>query len=164
MSMNCTLYAIPEAAARQVLAKADFPDDFFEVHGRQEKTLSLHKRWHGLHFVLTGTAWEGKDPLCFLVSGGEAAGEEGEDEAEVLPRVLLPAYVKKLDKALAALTDHDFERRFDLKRLAKEQIYPRIWDEPRESLLAEYRGGFEELRRFVRQAAQAREALLIRLD
>src|SRR5687768_10108992 len=35
----------------------------------------LDKAWHGLHFLLTGSAWEGSPPLDFLVAG-EPIGEE----------------------------------------------------------------------------------------
>src|SRR5262245_51191373 len=31
---------------------------------------SLDKAWHGIHYLLTGTAWEGVLPLDFLVRGG----------------------------------------------------------------------------------------------
>src|SRR5829696_7547426 len=31
---------------------------------------NFEKSWHGLHFLLTGTAWEGEPPLNFLLAGG----------------------------------------------------------------------------------------------
>ena len=33
--------------------------------------LWLDKAWHGIHFLLTGSAWEGDEPLNFLVTAGE---------------------------------------------------------------------------------------------
>lgn len=34
----------------------------------------LDKAWHGIHYLLTETAWEGNEPLNFLVQGGNVAG------------------------------------------------------------------------------------------
>src|SRR5687767_14577361 len=34
----------------------------------------LDKAWHGIHYLLTGTAAEGGKPLDFLVSGGREVG------------------------------------------------------------------------------------------
>src|SRR5574339_1168659 len=36
-----------------------------------ETHLDLDKAWQPLHFLLTGTAWEGEEPACYLVRGGE---------------------------------------------------------------------------------------------
>ena len=30
----------------------------------------FEKSWHGIHYLLTGTAWEGDPPLNFLLAGG----------------------------------------------------------------------------------------------
>jgi hypothetical protein len=30
----------------------------------------LEKSWQGIHYLLTGTAWEGDPPLNFLLAGG----------------------------------------------------------------------------------------------
>ena len=32
-----------------------------------DRTIDIDKAWHGLHFLLTGTADEGDEPACFLV-------------------------------------------------------------------------------------------------
>lgn len=36
----------------------------------------MDKAWHGIHYLLTGTAWEGDPPLNFLVTGGREVGTE----------------------------------------------------------------------------------------
>lgn len=47
--------------------------------------VDLDKSWHGLHFLFTGTAWEGEEPACFLVLGGEGIGNDvGYGPARVL--------------------------------------------------------------------------------
>jgi hypothetical protein len=165
MSMDCTLYAASLAVVRQC---AERPEEFIPrlaERAPRAKSLALRKTWHGLHFALTGKAWEGKQPLCFLVFGGQTVTAEGdeEDEAYVPPRVLSPAFVKKLGKALAAITPREFADRFDLGRLSEEGVYPRIWDESPAELLREYHAAFEAVRRFVLGCAERNDAIVVEL-
>jgi hypothetical protein len=37
--------------------------------------LDVDKAWHGIHYLLTGTAWEGDPPLDFIVKGGSQVGD-----------------------------------------------------------------------------------------
>src|SRR5437763_590834 len=91
MSMNCTLYAAPSARVRQFAGDVDEFIPRLAEWVKSGQTLQLRKTWHGLHFVLNGTAREGDDPLCFLLSGGAAVGpQDDEDEADSPPRVLSP--------------------------------------------------------------------------
>ena len=50
----------------------DYPDD---VHPECD-FLPVEKAWHGLHFVLTGTAWGTVAPLGLAVLGGEECGQD----------------------------------------------------------------------------------------
>lgn len=166
MSMDCTLYAASLTLVRQC---AEEPEEFIPrlaEHAPRAKSLALRKTWHGLHFVLTGTAWEGKQPVCFLVSGGQMVTAEGdeEDEAYSPPRILPPAFVKRLAKALVAITSAEFAKRFNLMRLSEEQIYPRIWDESPSDLLREYQAAFESLRQFVVGSAERGDAIVVELS
>jgi hypothetical protein len=165
MSMNCTLYAAPLAQVQQLAGDADAFIPRLAVRANGGRSLPLRKTWHGLHFALTGTAWEGNDPLCFLLSGGEAVGPEAdEDEAYSPPRVLSPAFVRKLAKALTAITDADFSARLDVGRLAEAGVYPRIWDEPAAELHREYRAAFTSVRRFVSEAAARGDAVVVEIS
>src|SRR5215211_327988 len=58
--------------------------------------LNLDKAWHGLHFLLAGTADGGTEPACYLLSGGEALGDN--DEMDV--RLLRPDQVRALNEHL----------------------------------------------------------------
>ena len=105
-------------------------------------------------------------PSVFLVLGGKAveSEEDDEDEAYSPPRILSPAYVKKLENALADISAGAFAKRFDRKRLSKEEIYPRIWDEPVADLLREYLAAFESIRQFVFECAAKGHALVVDLS
>jgi hypothetical protein len=165
MSMDCTLYAAPVALVRQC---AQTPEEFIQrlaEHAPRTNSLHLRKTWHGLHFTLTGTASEGKQPLSFLVAGGKMVTAEGdeEDEAYVPPRVLPPAFVKKLGKALGAITVRGFADRFDVARLSEQEVYPRIWDESPSVLLREYQEAFESVQRFVLASVERGDAIVVEL-
>src|SRR5688572_4637046 len=43
---------------------------------RRSDFVDVDKAWHCLHFLLTGTAWEGDPPLNFIVAGGSEVGDE----------------------------------------------------------------------------------------
>jgi hypothetical protein len=38
--------------------------------------LDVDKAWHAIHFLLTGSAWEGDPPLNFIVIGGSDVGDD----------------------------------------------------------------------------------------
>jgi Domain of unknown function (DUF1877) len=57
-----------------------------ELTATEGHEADLDKAWHGIHYLLTGTAWEGEPPLDFLVRGGRTVGtiEVGYSPARVL--------------------------------------------------------------------------------
>lgn len=121
---------------------------------------SLEKAWHALHFVFTGKLDEAPAPTGFLLSGGE---EVGEDMGYGPARVLRHAEVTALRDALHAISDAEFDRRFDVKTLAKNEVYPFCWDEDRDELLEEHMMHFEQLKNDLDQIVAAGEGMLIGL-
>ena len=93
--------------------------------------LDVEKAWHGLHFLFTGTAWEGQAPAAFLVRGGSVLGEDADDEA--LPRVLTTPQVGEFATFLQGLSREQLSRRYDPARMTDLKIYPEIWDRPDET-------------------------------
>jgi len=127
--------------------------------------LDLDKAWHGLHFIFTGTAWEGEAPGCFLVSGGEEIGDEDDDSR---PRLLDVAQVKEISTFLTSLSDDNFIHRFDADRMTALEIYPEvIWKRDAGSRLTpiDYlRQAFHDLRAFVEAAADRGDAIVIAVN
>src|SRR3712207_3831611 len=85
MSMICNLRQVEEAEIEELLANPEHIGDFLygdvdDEHEyediEREGEIDLDKAWHGIHFLLTGTAWEGQEPLCYLLVGGEYIGDE----------------------------------------------------------------------------------------
>jgi hypothetical protein len=72
--------------------------------------------WHGLHFLFTGTAWEGDEPACYLIRGGEAIGDAEELGYSVL-HALSPDKVRRFSSFLAGVSHKELERRFSVARM-----------------------------------------------
>ena len=90
------------------------------------EVVDLDKSWHGLHYLLTGSAWEGDPPLNFLLVGGRDVGldEVGNGPA----RTFSPAETRAVAAALGGLTDEDLQSRFAPAEMMELEIYPEIWD------------------------------------
>ncbi|TQK06764.1 YfbM family protein [Herbaspirillum sp. SJZ107] len=119
----------------------------------------LDKAWHGIHYLLTGTAWGGEAPYNFLLEGGVLLGDE-DDTSEPAPRLLRKDEVEAIHHALAALTADTLRERFDPEAMQKLDIYPNIWDRGEEELdyCLHY---FGELQDFMENAARHQRAILI---
>lgn len=89
--------------------------------------LALDKAWHGLHFLLTGSATDTTLPLGAAILGGQ---EVGEDLGYGPARYLSPAEVSTVADALGQLTHEDLGARFDPSAMEGEKVYPGQWSEP----------------------------------
>ena len=87
-----------------------------------ESHLDLDKAWQPLHFLLTGTAWEGEEPGCYLVRGGEELVEDDELGYSSI-RALTPRQVSGFDEFLRALSHETLRKRFDYKQMVALDIY-----------------------------------------
>jgi hypothetical protein len=144
-------------------AQSPGEQDSWEEGGDGDE-LDVDKAWHGIHFLLTGTTWEGSFPLNFIVSGGKEIGDI--DVGYGPARALMSEDVRALDGALEPLTSAELQRRFDPEQMTKLQIYPEIWDndpDDDDSLgyLIEY---YTDLRDFVRRTAERGHGLLVYLN
>ena len=136
------------------------PDDFELGEGERTDT-DLDKAWHGIHYLLTGTAWEGSPPLRFLVAGGSAVGTV--DVGYGPARALRSAEVKEVHAALEALTDEALRARFRPDDMMKLKIYPEIWDrDPADDdTLGYLMEHVATLRSFLRAAVDAKRGLVV---
>jgi hypothetical protein len=126
--------------------------------GREELGLALDidKAWHGVHFLLTGTAEEAPGPLGQVVLGGT---EIGEDIGHGPARYLLPDAVDTVATALEAASSDELRRRYDAAALEAAEIYPGGWNEPdKVDWVLE---AFEDVRRFYRAAARRKSGVLV---
>ena len=124
-------------------------------------TTELDKAWHGVHYLLTSTAWEGEPPLNLLVTGGREVGKE--DVGYGPARTLSAAETRALATALAAVTDEALRARFAPAEMMRLEIYPEIWDsDPAEDDTLDYlMEGVAQLRVGVNTAAEHDLGLLV---
>jgi hypothetical protein len=118
--------------------------------------LDLEKSWHALHFLFTGKAEGGLEPMAFMLIGGEDVGEDG--WGDPVARLFSPAEVEKIDAFLSALTADSLASRYDPERMTTLEIYPGGWDADAFEHLEE---SFEDLRRFVRGAVDAGDWVIV---
>jgi hypothetical protein len=133
-----------------------YPDSDKEPDTSRE--LDIDKTWHAIHFLLNDSAWEGEDPLAWVVLGGELLGTE--DVGYGPARYLLPEQVKSVAAALDEIPEWELRAKFDAERMNEEEIYPQSW--AGESADMDYIGEhYQYLVRFFREAANANDALLM---
>lgn len=154
MGMTASLYAVSE---QQVDTLRSDPAQAFALLSAGGDAVHLDKAWHGIHYLLTGSAWEGDEPLNFLLHGGDPLGDEEGDE--LVPRVFDLAEVRRVDAALAPLDDGQLRRRYDPRAMRQQDIYPAIWDE--DEALPFCLEHFGALKDFVAQTARQGRGLVI---
>jgi hypothetical protein len=125
--------------------------------GRQDDT-DLDKAWHGLHFLFTNTAWEGAEPACYLLVGGDDIGDEDAGAA----RALDSAHVRRFADFLDGLSREELTRRYDPARMVELEIYPEeVWTRATDESLEYLLENFEILRTFVRSVAERGDGLIV---
>jgi hypothetical protein len=174
MGMVCELRQLGPDYAKKLLAD---PDEVFHYvdkadAGRlpkeaQGEDLNLDKAWHGLHYLLTGTAWAGPEPSCYLLAGGAQVGDEEEHDVYGYgpARILNSAQVADFSAAVNALTPNEIDRRYNPAEMKQLDIYPIIWDRLEETAnnLDFLTASAAELRVFLRRAVAQQQAIIIYL-
>ena len=158
MGMRTDLYAVTTSDADRLLRDRAFFENYV-AHNNGVERVSLEKAWHGLHYLLTGSAWEESGPLAFIVAGGE---EVPDSDAGYGPaRLFSPAETAEIQATLAGIDDAELWSRFDAEAMDESEVYPGIWDEPEEDLKDEYLFYFNDLKKLVAAAASRRNSLLV---
>lgn len=119
--------------------------------------LEIEKSWHGIHFLLTGTAWEVMPPLGNVLLGGT---EIGEDVGYGPARYLTPQQVAEVSAELEKITEENLRQRFKFEELERAQIYAITSAGDIEYLL----GHFSRVVAHYRDAARNGNAMLLYLD
>jgi hypothetical protein len=122
---------------------------------------NIDRAWHGIHYLLTGTAWDGSPPLDFLVNGGQFIGAPDENHGPM--RAFTGAETKAILDIFSTFSTYEMRKRYNPRDMAAKEIYPDIWSHEEESLsyLIE---NVERLRGFLRQAVEAQTGILIFLQ
>ncbi|MEM1025792.1 MAG: YfbM family protein [Myxococcota bacterium] len=127
------------------------------------ESFDVDKAWHGLHFLLTGTDFEGPWPACFICKGGYEL-EDG-DNGYGPPRLLSASQVQEVSGHLDRTSDESLRTAFDPEAMSKLDIYPDIWiSDPEDDDTLDYlMVHMEGLRTFVRNTSAHGLGLIIDL-
>jgi hypothetical protein len=87
--------------------------------------IDLDKSWHALHFLYTGSDWEGSLPESFLLTGGQTIGDV--DVGYGPARAITSAEVVQANNFLTTFDSQRLAIAYDPKKLSKAKIYPDIW-------------------------------------
>jgi hypothetical protein len=169
MGMTYELRQLRPAYAQKLLHNPDEVMQYYDEamddalpEEAQGEDLDLDKAWHGLHYLLTGTAWGGEAPWCYLLLGGEQVGnEEDHSVGYSQARILLPPQVEAFSRALAAITPAEISDRFKPVEMMKLDIYPNVWDREDEELGEWMQTSLVELQRFMQRAVVQNNAVII---
>jgi hypothetical protein len=154
--MYCQLCSVPADRVKQLGASTPW-----EQLVSNAEIVSLEKAWHGLHYLLSGSAWDGEGPTAFLLAGGTEI--DGTDDGYGASRLISVEETARIHAALAKLSDDDVWGRFNPQDMEAQSVYPGIWDEPEEDLREEYLSYLQELRQLLASAAEQRQALVVSL-
>lgn len=123
--------------------------------------IDVDKAWHGIHFLLTGTDWDGEGPLAFIVHGGQ---EISEALGYGYPHGFTSNEVKAIDEALRPINADELYERAEPAEFARHYIYPEVWtDEPKDECIGYVTEYFQQLKQFVAQTAATNRAMIVYL-
>ena len=163
MGMVGCFAAVDEGTLRRLMHDPGLISDYLHPDGGDSEppnAIDIDKAWHGIHYLLTGTADRGAEALSWAVLGGVEIGEEiGYGPA----RFLEPGEVQSVAAWLP--DDTVFRSRFDPQAMEKAKIYPEvIWvrdgNEALDYLLENYRA----LVAFYKSAAERGDGAILWLS
>lgn len=165
MSMIGNYLRLPEAELQRVLQAPEsitellYPED--DSDHPPDRHLDTDKSWHLTHFLLTGEAWGGAEPLANAVLGGTEIGTE--DVGYGPARYLTPAQVDAVASALAHISPDDLWSRFDPQQVRDAEIYPSGWEgnDTERDYIFDY---FVDLKTHFADAAENNEAMILYIN
>lgn len=163
MSMIGNLLAADDDAIKDLLEEPTKIHDFlYGDDAENADTTDLDKAWHTIHFILTGSAWEGDFPHGFLVSAGIPIGEE--DVGYGPARAFLSHEVHDIRKALDDISEAQFREQFSVEKMKKEDIYPSFGHASDEEEIPYFLEHFLSLKEFIIKVEASKRGLIVYLN
>ncbi|KJS01998.1 MAG: hypothetical protein VR68_04000 [Peptococcaceae bacterium BRH_c4a] len=157
MSMLGNYMRLKREQLEEALENPDILPDLLFSEENGDNTLYIDKSWHGIHFLLTGTPWEGDPPLSYVILGGQSLGDQ--DLGYGPPKYITPEQVKEAYWVLSMLSFDELRKSYNPDRFSEAGAYPNVWDEEGEELdyLLSY---LNEIITFFKLASENGEAII----
>ncbi len=112
--------------------------------------LDIDKAWHGIHYLLTGTTWDGDGVLSFIINNGHEIGDI--DVGYGPARAFTASETREIFLALKAVSLSDLRAGYNPEKFAEMDIYPDIWeddDDERQAGITYLLEHFTAMRKFI---------------
>ena len=149
MSMNLVMKQASELELARMAREGVDEEMLMGARG----ALDLDKSWHLLHYLFTGSAWDGPMPAATLLSGGR---EVGEDLGYGPARVLTAKETQEFAQYLGGQTEAQLARKINVPAMQRLDIYAADQDSKED--LEHY---FPQLKSYVSDAAAKGQGLVI---
>ncbi len=159
MSMIARFLHVPPEALQALEGDADAIVDQFLT----DAALDVDKTWHAIHFLLTGSAWDGEGPAASAVLGGR---DVSEDLGYGPARWLDPSEVREIATTLDEMDPKQLSKQFEAAKLIGAEIYPfagASLDSVDPNACSWAVDGLKSLRAYAREAATAGHGMLVAL-
>lgn len=114
--------------------------------------------WHGLHWIFTGSAYEGDEPLCYLLHKGLVLGQYRESIVRGISSKQLAAF----EAEVARFDDAELRRRYDGAAMAAADLYlSDMWQGDKEEGIDALKTWLERLQVFLKEAKARNEGMII---
>jgi Domain of unknown function (DUF1877) len=120
--------------------------------------VDLDKAWHGIHYLLTGSAESNGTLASKVIMGGENIGpDRGYGPAQVLK----PSEVKAIAQLLEQTTPDMLAKRYKPKEMTRADVYPEIWERDGDEALQYVLEYYTKLTAFYKLAANRGQAVIL---
>jgi Domain of unknown function (DUF1877) len=124
----------------------------------KDRSVYLDKAWHGIHFLLSGSAEATSTLSSKVIFGGESFGP---DQGYGPAQLLTPAEVKAIAELLAKETPELLSTRYNPQALERAKIYPSIiWVREGPDALKYVLQFYKPLVQFYQRAAERGDAVI----
>jgi uncharacterized protein YktA (UPF0223 family) len=122
--MIANFKSISPSKLEELKQKPDMIENFLypEDDSTSSDKIDIDKAWDGIHFLLTGSNYEGGEPpLAYVIFGGIAIGD---DVGYGPARYIEAEEVKQIFNAFKDISEEELKKRFDPGKMKKAEIFP----------------------------------------
>src|SRR5215467_8265654 len=138
MSMITNFRRLPNRDLQRLLAEPALVTEYLHmadsIEDDEERfglfvNMDVDKAWHGIHFLLTGSAEPADLPEGFICTGGRPMGHDDVGLGYGPARGFTSSEVKQIAGMLAAADEAKLRSRFDPHVMTRDAVYPGDWAE-----------------------------------